>query len=116
MRIACPHCGQLHEFKQFFQPAADRSPARAAVAGADGKATARLTLWYTLALALFSLTFALYVQKPWLYLLIAGLLGLWHLRLSWQFYQNPERLTARGVLMASVLYLPVLLLTAILTR
>ncbi len=85
-------------------------------AGADGKATARLTLWYTLALALFSLTFTLYVQKPWLYLPIAGALGLWHLRLSWRFYQNPERLTARGVLIASVLYLPVLLLAAILTR
>lgn len=85
-------------------------------ASADGKATARLTLWYTLALVLFSLTMALYVANPPAYVGMAVLLGLWYLRLSWRFYQNPERQTARSVLMASVLYLPVLLVSIILTR
>lgn len=85
-------------------------------ANAGGKATARLTLWYTSALVLFSFSMASYLQKPVVYLAVAVLLGLWHWRLSWRFYNNPERQTARGVLMASILYLPVLLISMILTR
>lgn len=85
-------------------------------ANAEGKATARMTLWYTLALALFSCSMAFYLQKPVVYLIVAIVLGLWHMRFSWRFYQNPERRTARGVLMASILYLPVLLISMILTR
>jgi protoheme IX farnesyltransferase len=53
---------------------------------------------------------------PLPYLLGAGLLGAWHLQRSWQFYRTPDEPNARGVLLASVLYLPLLLVWLILTH
>jgi len=85
-------------------------------AGADGIGTSRLVLWYTLMLVIFSAVMGFYLSKPWLYLVGVVLLGVWHLHKSLQFYRAPERLTARGVLMASVLYLPLLLIWVIISR
>ncbi len=82
----------------------------------DGTRTGRLVFLYTVALVGFSLMFLPYVQKPALYLVWAGMIGVWHLVYSLQFYATPERRYARGVLMASVLYLPLLLLGLILSR
>ncbi len=76
---------------------------------ATAEATARLALWYTLAMIAISLMFAPFATQGWLYLFGAATLGLWALRAAYRFLKTPEAISsARGVLMSSVLYLPLL--------
>jgi protoheme IX farnesyltransferase len=70
----------------------------------------------TLLLILVSLLMVPFVSKPLSYLLGALLLGAGHWQLSLRFYRQQDRTSARGVLLASVLYLPLLLLLLILTH
>ncbi len=80
------------------------------------KRVALLTLLATLAMVAVSLLILPYLRNPLPYLFVALLLGAAHLRFSLNFYRNPNRQTARGVLLASVLYLPLLLVGLLLTH
>ncbi len=78
---------------------------------ATAEATARLALWYTLAMIAISLMFAPFATQSWLYLMGAATLGLWTLRAAYRFVRTPEApQSARSVLIISVLYLPLLLI------
>ncbi|MCS7190260.1 MAG: heme o synthase [Fimbriimonadales bacterium] len=78
---------------------------------ATAEATARLALWYTLAMVGISLMFAPFTTYSWLYLLGAATLGAWVLRAALRFWNAPTvPQSARGVLISSVLYLPLLLI------
>ncbi|MCS7066981.1 MAG: heme o synthase, partial [Fimbriimonadales bacterium] len=82
----------------------------------EPKRVAQLILLATVGVISVSLLMLPVVSAPLPYLLGALLLGAGHLRPSWRFYRNPDRQSARGVLLASVLYLPLLLLLLILTH
>ncbi|MCS7301170.1 MAG: heme o synthase [Fimbriimonadales bacterium] len=83
---------------------------------ATAESTARLALWYTLAMVGVSLMFAPFTTHGWLYLLGALTLGLWAVRAAWLFLKTPDASSAaRGVLISSVLYLPLLLVWLILS-
>lgn len=82
----------------------------------NGKLTARFMIRYTVALILFSGVMAIYTSYPVLYLLGALTLGIWMLARTLQFAHTPDRLTARKVLMASVIYLPLLLILLLVTQ
>jgi protoheme IX farnesyltransferase len=82
----------------------------------DGTKTARLMTRYTIALILFSGVLAIYTSYFMLYLLGALTLGIWMLARVLQFAHTPDRQTARKVLMASVLYLPLLLILLLITQ
>ncbi|MCX7924384.1 MAG: heme o synthase [Fimbriimonadales bacterium] len=80
------------------------------------EATARLALWYTLAMVAISLMFAPFATHSWLYLLGAATLGLWAVRAAQRFLKSPDTPQgARTVLISSVLYLPLLLLWMIIS-
>lgn len=83
---------------------------------ATAEATARLALWYTLAMVAISFMFAPFATQGWLYLLGAATLGLWAVRSAVRFVKTPSApQSARSVLMSSVLYLPLLLIWMILS-
>lgn len=83
---------------------------------ATAEATARLALWYTLAMVAISFMFAPFTTQSWLYLLGAATLGLWAVRSAVRFVKTPNApQSARSVLMSSVLYLPLLLIWMILS-
>ncbi len=82
----------------------------------EPRRVAQLILLATLGVIGVSLTMLTFVSAPLPYLLGVGLLGAGHLQLSLRFYRHPNRQSARGVLLASVLYLPLLLLWLILTH
>ncbi|MFN4032209.1 MAG: heme o synthase [Fimbriimonadales bacterium] len=83
---------------------------------ADAETTARLSLYYTLAMIAISLMFAPFAAHSWLYLLGALTLGLWAFSAARRFLRTPNTPQgARGVLISSVLYLPLLLLWMILS-
>ncbi|MCS7209564.1 MAG: heme o synthase [Fimbriimonadales bacterium] len=85
-------------------------------ADATAEATARLAFGYTLAMVGISLMFAPFTTYSWLYLLGALMLGLWAVRAAWRFLKTPNTLEgARGVLIGSVLYLPLLLVWMIIS-
>jgi protoheme IX farnesyltransferase len=75
----------------------------------DGAMTARQMVSYCLALLPVSLMPALFQQAGWLYAVGAVLLGLSFTRSTLGFWREPNRTTARGVLLASLMYLPALL-------
>ncbi|GBC93686.1 Protoheme IX farnesyltransferase 1 [bacterium HR15] len=80
------------------------------------KRVAQLILIATFALIGVSLLMLPFVSAPLPYLLGALLLGAGHWQLSSRFYRKPDRQGARGVLLASVIYLPLLLLLLLLTH
>lgn len=83
---------------------------------ATAEATARLALWYTLAMVTISFMFAPFSTQGGIYLLGAATLGLWVVRSAVQFVRNPNApQSARSVLISSVLYLPLLLIWMILS-
>lgn len=83
---------------------------------ATAEATARLALWYTLAMVAISFMFAPFATQSWLYLLGAATLGLWAVRSAVRFVKTPNApQSARSVLVSSVLYLPLLLIWMILS-
>jgi len=77
---------------------------------------AQLILLTTVTLIGVSLLILPFVSTPLPYLLGALGLGVWHLHFSLRFYRVPDKQHARGVLLASVLYLPLLLLLLLLTH
>lgn len=81
----------------------------------DGTMTARFMIRYAIALILFSGVLAIYTTYPLLYILGALALGVWLLARTFQFAHTRERQEARKVLMASVIYLPLLLILLIVT-
>lgn len=81
----------------------------------DGTMTARFMIRYSIALILFSGVLAIYTTYPILYLLGALTLGIWLLTRTLQFAHTRDRKEARKVLMASVIYLPLLLILLIST-
>ncbi len=82
----------------------------------EPRRVAMLILLATLGMIGVSLLLSPFLSAPLPYLLGAGLLGAWHLRHSLRFYRTPDRQRARGVLLASVLYLPLLLVWLILIQ
>lgn len=82
----------------------------------EPKRVAQLILLVTFALIGVSLLMLPFLSAPLPYLLGALLLGTGHLQRSLRFYRQPDRQGARGVLLASVLYLPLLWLLLILTH
>ncbi|GIV11280.1 MAG: protoheme IX farnesyltransferase [Fimbriimonadales bacterium] len=83
---------------------------------ASAEATARLVLWYTVAMIVISLMFAPFTIHRWLYLLGALTLGLWAFTAALRFLKTPRTPQgARGLLISSVLYLPLLLIWMILS-
>ena len=82
----------------------------------DGQSTARQTLGFTAALLLVSLLpYALGSAGP-IYLGGAFVVGFWFLYRAWRFYEERSTAAARGVLKASIIYIPVLVALVILDR
>ena len=73
-----------------------------------------LAVVYALLLVPVSLQPVLVGLAGWVYLIVAMGLGLWYVRSAIGFWQNPTRLTARRVLLTSVMYLPLLLAVLVL--
>ncbi|MEN3002419.1 MAG: heme o synthase [Armatimonadota bacterium] len=82
----------------------------------EPKRVGQFILLTTLGVIGVSLLMIPFVEAPLPYLLGALVLGIGHLHFSWRFYRCLDRQSARGVLFASVLYLPLLLLLMILTH
>ncbi len=74
----------------------------------DGNSTARQTLYSTIALAAASTLPTAIGSTGWLYLVGAMLLGVWFLAPAYAFFRSRSTRDARRVLMASILYIPVL--------
>lgn len=74
----------------------------------DGQSTAFQTLIYTGLLLVCSLLLGVVNLVGWLYLVGALILGLWFCKVSYAFYLDLTPKRARRVLMASIIYIPVL--------
>lgn len=74
----------------------------------DGESTARRILWTSLLLMPLSLLPRWFDMTGNLYAVGAVMLGLGFLYACWRVFQQHTRLRARGVLLASVVYLPLL--------
>jgi protoheme IX farnesyltransferase len=81
---------------------------------ADAAATATACLHYSLAVVPFALALALHTQYWIIFLAASTILSVWFVRASLFFRANPNEIGARKVLKATILYLPVLQLIAIL--
>ena len=77
--------------------------------GSPNTPAGMLAVVYALLLVPVSLQPVLVGLAGWVYLVTALGLGLWYVRSAMIFQANPTRATARGVLLTSVMYLPVLL-------
>jgi heme o synthase len=77
--------------------------------GSPNTPAGMLAVVYALLLVPVSLQPVLVGLAGWVYLVTALGLGLWYVRSAMIFQSNPTRATARGVLLTSVMYLPVLL-------
>jgi protoheme IX farnesyltransferase len=77
--------------------------------GSPNTPAGMLAVVYALLLVPVSLQPVLVGLAGWVYLVTALGLGLWYVRSAMIFQANPTRTTARGVLLTSVMYLPVLL-------
>jgi heme o synthase len=82
----------------------------------EGRKTARQALYYSVALALLAL-------QPWLsgfaspaFAVIGLAAGGWLVWLSWKFFKQPERSTARKLFFGTLLYLPPILAALVLLR
>lgn len=82
----------------------------------DGDATVRQTLGFTVALVALSFAPALLGAAGWLYVAAAALLGAGFLVPAWAFYRSRTATDARRVLMASIRYVPLLVLAIALDR
>jgi len=80
---------------------------------ADGRATASACMQYAAAAAPFALALSLVVANRMIYLAPAALLSLWYVMACYRFKGSPSEAGARKVLKASIAYLPLLLLVAI---
>lgn len=74
----------------------------------DGRSTARQTVLFTVLLLAISLTPTLIGVAGFIYLAGAAALGLWFLLHALRFYYDRTGQRARRVLMASIVYIPVL--------
>ncbi len=74
----------------------------------DMNSTARAILWTSIVLIPTSFAPLYFSMAGLLYLASALIMGVVFLRASWHLYQKRTRVEARGVLLASVVYLPVL--------
>jgi protoheme IX farnesyltransferase len=81
--------------------------------GASGTATATACLQYAAATAPFAAALALRLERPVLYLAAAVPLCVWFALASNRFRKQPDQAHARKVLKASIAFLPLLLLAAI---
>ncbi len=74
----------------------------------DGESTARRILWCALALIPVSLLPRFWSMAGNLYVVGATVAGIGFLYYCWRVMQDRTRVRARGVLLASVVYLPIL--------
>lgn len=79
----------------------------------DGQSTKNQSLGFTILLVLASILPFYYHLSGYLYLIGALLLGGYFLFWSWRFYQNATFQSAKQMLLASVIYIPVLLVIII---
>jgi protoheme IX farnesyltransferase len=70
--------------------------------------TARAILWTSLALIPTSFAPLYLSMAGFVYLAATAIMGIVFLRAAWRLYRHRNRVEARGVLLASVVYLPVL--------
>ncbi len=82
----------------------------------DGHSTARQTLLYTMILAAASTLPTVAGATGWVYLAGALVLSLWFLAPAYAFYRARTTPTARRVLMASILYIPLLVVLIFVDR
>ena len=82
----------------------------------DGASTARQTLLFTVLLAAVSLALTLIGAMGWVYLVGAAGLGGWFLMPAYAFYRSRTTPDARRVLIASILYIPLLVMLIVLDR
>lgn len=80
---------------------------------ADGRSTAMACLNYSVATAPFAVVLALLIAMPAVYLPLAIGLSAWFAFASYNFVKHPDEAGARKVIGASIVYLPLLLLAAI---
>lgn len=80
----------------------------------QGRRTGRWMIGTAALLLAFSLWPGLVGQAGWFYTATAGLLGGLFLAASVRFWQAPDRSTARGALLASLIHLPLVLLMLVL--
>jgi len=81
-----------------------------------GTSTARQMVGYSVAMIVCSLLPTFLGLSSWAYLIGAALLGLWFMKSVGQFWFDRSVQRARGVLKASVMYIPLLLAAIILDR
>ena len=81
--------------------------------GASGEATAAACLQYAAATAPFALALALRLEQPIIYVIAAIPLCIWFALSCYRFRRTPNQAMARKVLKASIAFLPLLLLAAI---
>ena len=74
----------------------------------DGNSTARQTLLFTILLGAASILPTVVGATGWVYLAGALVLGVWFLLPAYAFYRSRTTRDARRVLMASILYIPLL--------
>ena len=82
----------------------------------DGNSTSRHMVAFSLALIPVSLLPAFYAMSGKFYLVGALMMGMAFLYASWQVFSDRSLLNARGVLKASVIYLPLLYCLMVLDR
>ena len=82
----------------------------------DGNSTSRHMVAFSLALIPVSLLPAFYAMSGKFYLVGALMMGIAFLYASWQVFSDRSLLNARGVLKASVIYLPLLYCLMVLDR
>jgi protoheme IX farnesyltransferase len=91
--------------KQF----ADAEVRLATVVDPSGRIAGRFTVFGAILLLPVSLSPALFLPMGWAYGILAGLLGLGYLLFSFAFFRRTDDITARRLLWASLVYLPLIL-------
>lgn len=82
----------------------------------DGRKSGRQILGFSVGLLCFSLLPAFFGMTGWIYPAAAAILGTYFMKAGWQVSVSPSRPSARGLLKASIIYLPLLLGAMILDK
>jgi len=89
---------------------ADADVLVAAVVDPTGRIAGRFAVFGAISLLPVSLAPAIYADMGWIYGLLAALLGLGYLFVSFAFYRSRDDAAARRLLWASLIYLPLMLM------
>ena len=88
---------------------ADAEVRLATVVDPSGRVAGRFAVFGAILLLPVSLTPAIFLSMGWIYGILAGLLGLGYLFFSFDFFRLKDDVTARRLLWASLVYVPLIL-------